>query len=171
MRRAAIAATSTVAGVVLLLSLKPHHATGPALAVSGAGSAPVPSQAAGTPGPSAPPKASGASGASRSSGSSGSGTKQSGGRGGTFVGSVVQTVYGPVQVEAIMSDGKLTGVTALQTPSDAARSQEIAAYAVPRLTQEALGAQSAQIDAVSGASYTSAGYVQSLQSALDKARA
>ncbi|MCQ4079928.1 FMN-binding protein [Streptomyces sp. RB6PN25] len=163
MRRAVIATTSTVAGVVLLLSLKPHHSAGPALAGSGAGSATLPSQGAGTPAPT--------SSSTASAPTAGSGSKKSSADSGSFVGSTVQTDYGPVQVEITMSDGKLTGVTALQTPSGAARSQEIAAYAVPRLTQEALGAQSAQIDAVSGASYTSAGYIQSLQSALDKARA
>jgi uncharacterized protein with FMN-binding domain len=170
-RRAAIATTSTVAGVVLLLSLKPHHAVGPALAVSGIGPAAGTAPAPGTPGSSASSKAPGTTGAGRSAGPSGSMPKQSAGPSGTFLGSVVQTVYGPVQVEATMRAGKVTGVTALRTPSEAARSQEITAYAVPRLTQEALGAQSAQIDAVSGASYTSAGYIQSLQSALDKAHA
>jgi uncharacterized protein with FMN-binding domain len=59
----------------------------------------------------------------------------------------------------------------VQTPSVASRSQEIADYAVPTLTREALGAQSAHIQAVSGASYTSEGYMLSLQSALDKAGA
>ncbi|MFI0774009.1 FMN-binding protein [Streptomyces sp. NPDC021212] len=60
-------------------------------------------------------------------------------------------------------------VTALRTPSDRPRSQQIAASAVPQLTREALSAQSAHIDAVSGATYTSEGYTRSLQSALDEA--
>lgn len=59
----------------------------------------------------------------------------------------------------------------LRAPDRSGRDQEIAAYALPRLTQEAIGAQSAHIDAVSGASYTSQGYIQSLQSALDQAHA
>ena len=72
---------------------------------------------------------------------------------------------------ATLTGGELTAVRVLQAPDDNGRDRQIAAYAVPRLTQEALGAQSAHIDAVSGASYTSQGYVQSLQSALDQAGA
>ena len=165
MRRAAIATTSTVAGVVLLLSLKPHHSTVPVLPVAQPGKAPTPAPAAsgGTAG-------SGGS-ATGPGGSSGSGARKGTAGSGTFTGPTVETPYGPVQVAVTLSHRRITSVKALQTPSDAARSQEIAAYAVPRLTQETLGAQSAQIDAVSGASYTSAGYIQSLQSALDKAGA
>ncbi|MFD8637898.1 FMN-binding protein, partial [Streptomyces sp. NPDC059656] len=59
----------------------------------------------------------------------------------------------------------------LRAPDRSGRDHEIAAYALPRLTQEAIGAQSAHIDAVSGASYTSRGYIESLQSALDQAHA
>jgi uncharacterized protein with FMN-binding domain len=84
-------------------------------------------------------------------------------------GDTVQTDYGPVQVRITLTGGKLTAVTVLQVPQESPRDQEIAGFAVPQLTQEALAAQSAHIDAVSGATYTSEGYVQSLQSALDKA--
>ncbi|MBV9039559.1 MAG: FMN-binding protein [Acidimicrobiia bacterium] len=62
----------------------------------------------------------------------------------------------------------MTDVQALQLPSDYARSQQISDYAGPKLRQEALDAQSANIDTVSGATYTSDGYRQSLQSALDQ---
>lgn len=72
---------------------------------------------------------------------------------------------------ATLADGRITAVRVLQAPDENGRDRQIAAYALPRLTQEALGAQSARIDAVSGASYTSQGYVRSLQSALDQARA
>ncbi|MFE4873575.1 FMN-binding protein [Streptomyces sp. NPDC056682] len=89
-------------------------------------------------------------------------------RTGDFTGDVIDTRYGPVQVSVTLAAGRLTAVHVLQVPSESGRDQEIAARAVPRLTQEALGAQNAQIDAVSGASYTSEGYIQSLQSALDK---
>ncbi|MGW3570686.1 FMN-binding protein [Streptomyces sp. NPDC000941] len=74
-----------------------------------------------------------------------------------------------MQLAVTFSKGKITAVKALQTPSGDGRSQQIASYAVPQLTSETLSAQNAQIDAVSGATYTSEGYVQSLQSALDKA--
>jgi uncharacterized protein with FMN-binding domain len=90
---------------------------------------------------------------------------------GTVTGPVVQTPFGNVQVQATLSAGKIVNVTALQTPSDRTRSQMIAQYAVPILASEALAAQSAQIDAVSGATYTSEGYAQSLQGALDQAKA
>ncbi|GGT10126.1 hypothetical protein GCM10010254_33380 [Streptomyces chromofuscus] len=63
----------------------------------------------------------------------------------------------------------ITGVTALKSPSSTPRSREISADAIPQLNQRTLAAQSANIDSVSGATYTSAGYRQSLQSALDRA--
>lgn len=76
-----------------------------------------------------------------------------------------------MQVAVTLAKGKLTAVKVLQAPDQNGRDQQIASYSLPRLTQEAIGAQSAHIDAVSGASYTSQGYIQSLQSALDQARA
>ncbi|MEU6975710.1 MULTISPECIES: FMN-binding protein [unclassified Streptomyces] len=88
---------------------------------------------------------------------------------GTYTGEVVDTRYGPVQVRITIADGRLTGVTAVRTPSGNERDREIAGYAVPTLTGEALTAQGAHIDTVSGATYTSEGYIQSLQSALDQA--
>jgi uncharacterized protein with FMN-binding domain len=81
----------------------------------------------------------------------------------------VQTRYGPVQLRVTLQGGRITAVTAVQTPEDNPRDQEITGFAVPQLTQEALAAQSAQIDTVSGATYTSEGYIRSLQSALDRA--
>ena len=87
----------------------------------------------------------------------------------TVTGSVVDTVYGPVQVRVTIAGGRVTDVQTLQTPSDATRSVRLAQYAVPILRQEVLAAQSAQIDTVSGATYTSQGYAQSVQSALDHA--
>ncbi|MFB7630211.1 FMN-binding protein [Streptomyces sp. NPDC056149] len=101
------------------------------------------------------------------------GTRHPGGRptDGTYTGAPVPTRYGTVQVAATVKGGRLTAVKVLQVPSESGRDQEIAAYAVPRLTQEALSVHGAAIDAVSGASYTSAGYVRSLQSALDRAGA
>nr|WP_039934628.1 FMN-binding protein [Streptomyces viridochromogenes] len=152
MRRAALLATSSVTGLVLLLSLKPHHTTPSAPAGTGSGAA----TSSPTPG----------SGTGHSSGASGGA-----GATGTFTGAVEQTPYGPVQIAVTLSHGELTKVRALQTPSGASRSRAISGYAVPTLTREALGAQSAHIQAVSGASYTSEGYTQSLQSALDKAGA
>ncbi len=68
-----------------------------------------------------------------------------------------------------LKSGRLTDVTAVSYPQDNPRDQEINSYALPQLRREALAAQSAQIDTVSGASYTSDGYRRSLQSALDSA--
>jgi uncharacterized protein with FMN-binding domain len=85
----------------------------------------------------------------------------------TVVGGAYDVGYGTVQVRVTLHGRRITGVTALQLPSGG-RSSQISGYAAPRLRQEALSAQSAHIDTVSGASYTSAGYASSLQSALDR---
>jgi uncharacterized protein with FMN-binding domain len=84
-------------------------------------------------------------------------------------GDVVGTRFGDVQVRLIESNGKITDVQALQLPFDRRRSNEISQFAEPILRNEALHAQSAQIDTVSGATYTSDAYDQSLQSAIDRA--
>lgn len=85
----------------------------------------------------------------------------------TIDGATVNTTYGPVQVRITETNGRLTNVTPLQLPNDNPQSQQIAAYAAPMLRSEALKAGNAHIDAISGASYDSQGYAQSLQSALD----
>jgi uncharacterized protein with FMN-binding domain len=82
-------------------------------------------------------------------------------------GSVVSTRYGNVQVQVDTSGGRITDVVAVELPSDRRRSAEISSYAAPILHDEALQAQSAQIDIVSGATYTSEAYARSLQAALD----
>lgn len=87
----------------------------------------------------------------------------------TVTGSVVETSYGPVQVQLTLKGDTITGVAAVQYPSSDPRSQQISAYAIPQLDQEALQAKSANISMISGASYTSSGYLSSLQSALSKA--
>ncbi|CAM5620156.1 hypothetical protein SGLAM104S_03103 [Streptomyces glaucescens] len=85
----------------------------------------------------------------------------------TVTGDAVRTQYGPVQVRLTVRDGRVTEAAAIQAPSGG-RSGQITADAVPRLNQAAVAAGSADIDAVSGATYTSTGYRQSLQSALDR---
>ncbi|MER5177865.1 FMN-binding protein [Streptomyces sp. NPDC002896] len=143
LRRIVLASAATVSGMVLLLSLKPH--TTPSVALGATSPAP-------------------SSSASASSGSSGSttGTK-------TVTGDSVQTRWGPVQVRVTLKNGKITDVTAVTYPQENPKDQQINSYAIPQLTREALAAQSADIDTVSGATYTSDGYRQSLQSALDSA--
>lgn len=88
---------------------------------------------------------------------------------GSFDGSVAQTRWGPVQVRITVSGGKITSVDVLQVPDGNFRDQQINSYAVPILAQEAVAAQSAQIDTVSGATITSDGYRTSLQAAIDNA--
>ena len=87
----------------------------------------------------------------------------------TVAGGTAQTVWGPVQVQLTVSGSSITKVDVLQYPHGNSRDYQINSYALPILVKETVSAQSAQIDMVSGATYTSTGYVQSLQSALDKA--
>jgi uncharacterized protein with FMN-binding domain len=89
----------------------------------------------------------------------------------TVNGALVDTQYGGVRVQIVVSAGRLTDVRALQLTDSSSRSVSISAQAAPILRREALAAGSAKIDTVSGASYTSQAYIQSLQSALDAARA
>jgi uncharacterized protein with FMN-binding domain len=86
----------------------------------------------------------------------------------SVTGTTVNTQFGPVQVSVTASAGDITDVQALALPSGDPRSAQISDYAGPQLRQQALAAQSANIDGVAGASYTSDGYRQSLQSALDQ---
>lgn len=79
------------------------------------------------------------------------------------------TAYGPVQVQIQVSGGKIVSATAIVFPQSGGRDREINSYAIPVLQSETVAAQSAKIDSVSGATYTSDGYLQSLQSALDAA--
>ncbi|MEV4657766.1 FMN-binding protein [Micromonospora sp. NPDC049301] len=84
-------------------------------------------------------------------------------------GPVVQTKRGPVQVQAHLSGGRITDITPVTVPDENNRSRDINKHAVPQLRAEALAAQNAQVDAVSGATLTSEGYTKSLQAALDGA--
>ena len=90
----------------------------------------------------------------------------------TVDGNVVSTRYGDVQVAVVVQGSRILDVKPLQLPFDRPRSQSISNQAAPLLLRrEVLQAQSAQIDTIGGATYTSDGYAQSLQSALDKAHA
>ncbi|HEY1701920.1 MAG TPA: FMN-binding protein [Trebonia sp.] len=148
MLRPLLALGGTAAGLAAILMFK----TQPAADTSAATAAPAPS------GTSAAAPASGTAPASKASG----GTT-------TVTGAVDNTQYGPMQVQLTLDGKKITNVKVLQHTDDGTESMQIDGNALPKLTSETLAAQSARIDAVSGASYTSAGYIQSLQSALDKA--
>jgi hypothetical protein len=117
------------------------------------------------------------SGATAGAAGSGSGSSGSGSPGpGSHASAAPQTVvgadqpnqYGDVQVQVTYARGKITDVTALNLPSGDSRSQEISSIAGPQLASQAIAAQSASIDGVSGATYTSVGYQASLQSAIDQ---
>ena len=86
----------------------------------------------------------------------------------TVTGTAVDTRYGPVQVKVTFEGTKITAVDAVQYPTESFRDQEINSQAIPMLQQEAMASQSAKIDTISGATYTSEGYIQSLQSAIDQ---
>lgn len=90
---------------------------------------------------------------------------------GTYTGDVVSMRYGEVQVAVTVSGGAVTDVTALRLPDGDHHSARISDQVAPILREEALTAQSAQIDLLSGATYTSMAYAESLQSALDAAHA
>jgi uncharacterized protein with FMN-binding domain len=87
----------------------------------------------------------------------------------TYTGDVVPTRWGPVQVSIVMSGGRITDVRVPQHPSGSKRNDEINGRALPVLQRATLAAQSADVDTVSGATFTSEGYRTSLQSALDAA--
>jgi uncharacterized protein with FMN-binding domain len=80
-------------------------------------------------------------------------------------------VFGVVQVQLTLTNGKITAVTPLQVPQNDQHSAELSQFSIPTLNHEVLSAQSASIDAVSGATYTSNAYAQSVQAALDAAKA
>ena len=89
---------------------------------------------------------------------------------GSFTGSPADAYYGTVQVKAVIQNGRIADVQFLQHPSDRSTSVYINDQAMPLLTQEAIQAQSARVDGVSGATYTSQSFVQSLASALVKVK-
>ena len=144
MRKIVVALAGTVSGLVMLFGYHTSlDATGP-LAVS------------------AVPAGTGAS-TTTTSGAVTAGSSS------TVTGDTVQTRWGPVQVQISVAAGALTDVTAVRYPTGNSRDQQVNGYALPVLAREALAAQSAQIDHVSGATVTSDGYAKSLQSALDQA--
>jgi hypothetical protein len=158
MRRVILAVTGTIAGLVALLSFKSHVPSAPVAATTG-----------------------GTGGTSTSSTSGGGQTEVVPGAfpqgsiaknlpaGETAVnGKVASTAYGPVQIQLIKRASKIVKVAVLVQPTNTLHDVQIGEFAFPKLISETLAAQSGKIDAVSGATYTSAGYIQSLQSALDK---
>ena len=165
MRRIALFLLSTLSTLVLLFGYS-TSTSGP-LATS------APTSIQSEPVTSSSGSPSGSTSGSTSSGgtSSGSGSGWGSGSSGSseVTGSVANTQWGPVQVQLTVAGGAISKVTVLQYPSGNGKDQEINDYALPILTKETVDAQSAQIDMVSGATVTSNGYLESLQSALDQA--
>jgi uncharacterized protein with FMN-binding domain len=143
MRRSPIVLTGTAAGLAAVLTFKPHE---PTLASASAPAATATAGAAATAAPSSSSTASGK----------------------TATGEAVPTRYGNVQIRVTLSGGKIAKLEALQLPANDPRTVQISTWAEPQLRQSALTKQSAAIDSISGATFTSAGYEVSLQSALDK---
>ena len=150
MRRVILAVTGTIAGLVALLSFKSHAPT-LAAATGTTGGSSSSSSSSSVPGEFPTGSVSGNSAAGET----------------TLTGHVANTVYGPVQVELVVQDKKIVKVAILEQPTSTIHDIQIGEFAFPRLISETLTAQNAKVDAVSGASYTSAGYIASLQSALD----
>jgi uncharacterized protein with FMN-binding domain len=160
MRRVILAVTGTIAGLVALLSFKSHVPSVPAAAGTAGGTAPAAASAGSA--SSAPATVPG----EFPQGSAA--TKAPTGE--TAVdGKVASTVYGPVQIQLIMKGSKIVKVAVLRQPTNTVNDIQIGNFAFPKLISETLSAQDGKIDAVSGATYTSAGYIQSLQNALDHA--
>jgi len=87
----------------------------------------------------------------------------------TYTGGVADTQWGPVQVQITVRDHKITRARAVQYPQGTSTDAQINGYALPILDKEVIQQQRAAIDTVSGATVTSDGYLQSLQSAIDTA--
>lgn len=113
----------------------------------------------------------GTTSSSTASSSASSGTTGVGYKDGSYTGSVADAQWGVIQVKAVISGGKISDVQFLQYPNERERSVEINGYADPQLTQEAIQAQSAQVDIVTGATDTSEAFMQSLSDALTQAQA
>ena len=175
MKRAALVGAGTLAGVAAILTLNPEGTT-----TTSAAATPATSSSTGTSDSSSSSTSSGSSSGatsgssgSTSSGSTSSGSSSSTGSGtdGTYTNDAVDVGhdYGTIQVQVTVSGGKVTDITALAVPQNDPRSAQISSYAVPQLVSQAIEAQSSSISGLSGATFTSNGFAQSLASALTQA--
>jgi uncharacterized protein with FMN-binding domain len=158
MRRVILAIVTTAVALVLLLSFKTH--TQPAVPGGSPASVVGSPTPGGTESGGKTPGTEGASPAGTSPAATGV-TR-------TVTGEAFPTIYGPVQVKITVTGGRITAAAAVQYPQGTPRDYQINSFAIPQLNAEAVRVGSAKIDAVSGATYTSGGYIGSLQSALDK---
>ena len=160
--RASLLVAGTGVGLTLLVSFRTPPSAPAAATAPPAPAGSVRPTPASTPGASP----SGAAGASPTPAAGGSGL-----RNGTFTGQNAANFFGPVQVQVVVSGGRITDLRTLQQPNDNPQSSYIASVAMPMLRQEVLKAQSARINIITGATYDSESYAQSVQSALDQAHA
>jgi uncharacterized protein with FMN-binding domain len=166
-RRAAVASVIASAGVVFAaiqvgsVVAASHTTTSSGPSSTGGSTAGTGTSGTGTSG-------TGTSGGT-STGATGSGSSGTAAKDGTFTGQTEQTPFGNMQVAAVISGGKITDVKVLQHTDQGGRSVQISNQADPMLRSEVLQAQSAKVSTIGGATYTSEGYLQSLQSALDQA--
>lgn len=177
MRRITTWLLSTISAVVLLFSY--HTSTNATAATTviaqgadgtaSAGSADSGSTSSGATGTGSSSGSTGKGSSSSSASSSSSSGSTSSAAAKSYTGDAVSTRYGDVQVEVTVKNGKITAAKVLQVPWSNGRDQQINGYAVPVLNKETVAGQSSSIDMVSGATYTSEGYIQSLQSAIDQA--
>lgn len=161
MRRSTTAIAATVAGLGLLTQFHSSRGGATALATTGAAPSTTSTGSRGAVSATSPAPTTTTAPSSTTTGSTRT-TR-------TIDGAAISTRYGTVQVRVTISSGRITDISALQLPSDRARSASISSQAGPMLRREALQAQSAQIDIISGATYTSEGYASSLQAALRQA--
>jgi uncharacterized protein with FMN-binding domain len=180
MRRIVYAVAGTAAGLATLLTLKAHTGTSavPTTGTPAARPSATATAGAATNGAGAVNGSGGTSGAIGTASGTGGATAagnapSAAGQGATsgtqeINGNAASTIYGPVQVQVTVTNRRIARVTILQQPAGTAHDLQIGQFAFPRLEAETLSAQSAKIDAVSGATYTSGGYIQSLQSAIDR---
>jgi uncharacterized protein with FMN-binding domain len=163
MKRVLIATLGTVLGLVALLSFKTQGH--PLAAVGGLPSASLSTpKATSTAAPPTPANSSSTPSASSSSSSSAAATGSH-----QYTGSPIETQYGIVQVAITVTARHIDSANFVRLDAFDQHSQDINSQAGPILLQETLAAQNANIDSVSGATFTSEGYIQSLQSALDQA--
>jgi uncharacterized protein with FMN-binding domain len=182
-RTIAVAGIATVGGVAALLAYHtsqgptaaladqamPAHPQGTAAAMAGpVATSPVPQGRAGGNAMAGSASVPGRNGTATTGMGTSAGT-MSGAR--TVTGTAAGTSWGIVQVRITVQGGKVTSASTVQSPHSVQHSLDINQYAVPILNREAVQAGTAKIDAVSGATITSGGYLQSLQSALDLAHA
>jgi uncharacterized protein with FMN-binding domain len=175
-KRAAAAIVVTALGLVLLFSFKTPsgeavaaNGTEGAVAVGQPSATPTAQIDSGTAAAASPAAATYPTAATAAPSAAATAAPSSATADGQYSGDVVNTRYGPVQVQVTISNGTIVDVTALQLPSNDPHSAQISQYVEPILRSSALQAQSAQVDLVSGATYTSDAYARSLQAALDQA--